>query len=66
MAQILIVAGLLIAALGVLWPWLRRFGFGRLPGDIVIRHGNFTIYAPLATALVVSVALSLIFWILRR
>jgi Protein of unknown function (DUF2905) len=66
MSRLLIVIGLVIAAVGALWPWLRRLGFGRLPGDIVIRHGNFTFYAPIATCLVVSVVLSLIFWLLGR
>jgi Protein of unknown function (DUF2905) len=62
MSRILIVVGLAIAAAGVLWPWLVRVGVGRLPGDFVVRHGNFTFYAPIATCLVVSIVLSLIFW----
>jgi hypothetical protein len=66
MSRVLIVIGLVVAATGVLWPWLGRLGLGRLPGDIVIRHGSFTIYAPIATCLLVSILLSLIFWILGR
>jgi Protein of unknown function (DUF2905) len=66
MSRVLIVIGLVVAAAGVLWPWLGRLGLGRLPGDIVIRHGSFTIYAPIATCLLVSILLSLIFWILGR
>jgi hypothetical protein len=61
MSRLLIVVGLFVAGIGLLWPWL-----GRLPGDFVIRHGNFAIYAPLATCLVVSVALSLLFWLASR
>jgi hypothetical protein len=66
MARLLIVIGLVLAALGVLWPWLGRLGLARLPGDLVVRHGNFTLYAPIATCLVVSVVLSLLFWLIGR
>ncbi|HZT20805.1 MAG TPA: DUF2905 family protein, partial [Dongiaceae bacterium] len=38
MSRILIIIGLLIAAVGVLWPWLGRIGLGRLPGDILIQR----------------------------
>ncbi|MCC2608851.1 DUF2905 domain-containing protein [Neorhizobium petrolearium] len=66
MNRTLIIVGLVIVAIGLLWPWLSRLGLGRLPGDIVIRRGNFTFYAPIATALLASVALSVIVWLLRR
>jgi len=64
--RILIAAGLLLLALGLLWPWLRRLPFGRLPGDLVFHVGRATVYVPLATMLVVSVVLSLLLWWLRR
>jgi Protein of unknown function (DUF2905) len=66
MSRVLIIIGLVVAASGVLWPWLQRLGLGRLPGDIVIRNSNFTIYAPIATCVLVSILLSLIFWLSRR
>jgi hypothetical protein len=66
MSRTLIVLGLLMVAAGVLWPWLERIGLGRLPGDFVIKRDGFTFYAPIATALLVSVALSLVLWLLRR
>jgi hypothetical protein len=66
MSRSLIVIGLAIAALGVLWPWLRRLGLGHLPGDILIEHDHFTLYMPLATGLLVSLVLSLILWLLTR
>ena len=43
-----------------------RYGLGRLPGDIVIDHGNFYVYAPFTTAIIVSLLLSLILWLARR
>jgi membrane protein implicated in regulation of membrane protease activity len=64
--RILIVAGVILLAAGLLWPLLTRLGLGRLPGDIAFQRGNFRFYFPLATSLVVSVALTLLFWLFRR
>jgi hypothetical protein len=64
--RLLIVLGVILLAAGVLWPWLSRLGLGRLPGDIAITRGNLRIYIPLATSLLVSVVLTLLFWALRK
>lgn len=66
MQRTLIIIGLLIVAIGVLWPWLHKIGLGRLPGDFVIRRDGFVFYAPIATGVVISIALSVMFWFLRR
>lgn len=66
MSRTLIIIGLFIAAIGVLWPWLQKLGLGRLPGDFIIRRENFTFYAPIATCILVSIVLSVVFWFLRR
>jgi hypothetical protein len=66
MQRVLIVAGLAILVVGLAWPLLARIGIGRLPGDILIRRGGFTLYVPIVTCLVVSAALSLILWLFRR
>jgi len=66
MSRFLIVLGLVIVALGLLWPLLGRLGLGRLPGDIVIQRGNFSFYFPLATCILVSVLLSVVFWLFNR
>lgn len=66
MSRTLIILGLLMVAAGVLWPWLERIGLGRLPGDFVKKRDGFTFYAPIATALLVSIVLSLVLWLLRR
>jgi DUF2905 family protein len=66
----LVVFGLIVAGLGlVLWvassvPILNRLG--RLPGDIYVQRGNFTFYFPVATAIIVSVVLSLLLALMRR
>jgi hypothetical protein len=66
MPKLLILAGLALIAAGLLWMVGERFGFGRLPGDIVIERGNCRVYFPLATSLLLSVALSLLFWLFNR
>jgi hypothetical protein len=62
----LITIGAVLLAMGLLWPWIVKLGLGRLPGDIVVERGNFSFYFPIVTCLVISVALSLIFWLLNR
>ena len=66
MSRTLVVLGLVIAAVGLAWPWLGRLPFGRLPGDIVIDRPGFKFFLPLTTMVIVSVILSLILWLLRR
>jgi Protein of unknown function (DUF2905) len=66
MSRTLIIVGLAIVAAGVFWPWLSRIGLGRLPGDIFIQRPNFTFYAPISTGLLISIVLSLIFWLINR
>ena len=66
MQRILIIAGLLIVVMGLVWPWLMRSGFGKLPGDIVVQRGHTTFYFPIVTCIIVSVVLSVLFWIFRR
>ncbi len=65
-SRLLIFAGFLLIGLGLVWMIGERFGLGRLPGDIIIERGNLRIYIPLATSLLLSVALSLLLWFLNR
>jgi hypothetical protein len=64
MGKLLVVAGLVIAAIGA--AVMLGFPLGRLPGDIVVRRGSFTFYFPLASSVVVSVVLTLLMMFLRR
>jgi hypothetical protein len=66
MQRVLIIVGLLIAAVGLLWPWLSKLGLGRLPGDIRIETEGGGFYIPLMTCLIISVVLSLVLWLIRR
>jgi hypothetical protein len=58
--------GLVLVIVGLLWPWISRLGLGRLPGDVVIERGNFHLYFPIATCILVSAVLSFIVWLLNR
>ena len=64
----LIVAGLALAAIGVLVTFADRLPFklGRLPGDIFIQGKNSTFYFPIMTCIILSVVLSLVMWLVRR
>jgi Protein of unknown function (DUF2905). len=66
MPRLLITLGIILVVVGLLWPWLSKLGLGRLPGDIVIERENSRIYFPLMTSLIVSLVLSLLFWLFRR
>jgi hypothetical protein len=63
----LIAIGAVIALIGAAllvsgrlpWP-------GRLPGDILIERKNFTFYFPLATSILISILLTLLFWLFGR
>lgn len=66
MARWLIILGIVLVLAGVLWPWLTKLGLGRLPGDIAIERENFSVYIPITTSILVSLALSLILWLLNR
>jgi uncharacterized protein YybS (DUF2232 family) len=65
--RVLVVVGLLIAAVGaLLWSGVGRGWFGRLPGDIEYTRGNFSFYFPVVTCLLVSLLLTLILWLFRK
>ncbi len=66
MSRFLIILGVLLIVIGLALPWLQRLGLGRLPGDIVIERENFRFYFPLTTSILVSLVLTLLFWLFRR
>jgi hypothetical protein len=55
----LVIGGILMLSGKV--PWL-----GRLPGDILVRKKYFTFYFPLATSILISILLTLIFWLVKK
>lgn len=66
MGKLLIIAGLVLVAIGIVWLVGERMGLGRLPGDIVIERENMRFYFPLMSSLIVSVVLSLALWLFMR
>ena len=66
MQRSLIVLGLLIAVVGLAWPWVSKLPLGRLPGDIVIDRPGFRFFFPVTTMIIISVVISLILMISRK
>ncbi len=67
LGKALIAAGLLLVGIGLLVTFGIKFGFlGKLPGDIRIERENFTFFFPFGTCLLISLLLSLLFWLFRR
>ena len=66
MSRILIIIGVILIAIGLLWPLLQKIGLGHLPGDIAIKKENFSFYFPITSSILVSIILSLVFWLLRK
>ncbi|MDH5447326.1 MAG: DUF2905 domain-containing protein [Gammaproteobacteria bacterium] len=66
MSRILIGIGIAFVILGLLWPWLQKAGLFRLPGDIVIERDQFRFYLPITSTIIISLVLSLLFWLFRR
>jgi len=65
--KMLLLIGIIVAAIGGLIVIAGRISWiGRLPGDILIQKKTFTFYFPLATSILISVVLTLLFWLLGR
>lgn len=62
----LIGIGIVIIIVGAFMMLGGKFGIGRLPGDIYINRGNFSFYFPLATSIIISIVLSVVFSLFRR
>jgi hypothetical protein len=60
MQKFLIVLGIVLVAVGLLWPSLTKLGLGRLPGDIVVERGGFFFYFPITTTVLVSILLTVV------
>lgn len=66
MSRVLIVVGIILIIIGVAWPLLQKIGLGRLPGDISIERDGFRFYFPITTSIIISLLLTLIFWLFRK
>jgi Protein of unknown function (DUF2905). len=65
--KLLMIFGAIMLIVGaIIWLGGKIPGFGRLPGDIVVKRGNFSFYFPIVTCIVISIVLSLIFSLFGR
>ncbi|MEW6510456.1 MAG: DUF2905 domain-containing protein [Bacteroidota bacterium] len=67
MGKILLVAGLLIAGIGLALMFADKVPFlGRLPGDINIKRENFEFHFPLGTSILISLVLTGLLWLISH
>jgi hypothetical protein len=68
LGKLIIVLGAILIGIGLVLVLFGRMHLpiGRLPGDIVYRRRSFTFYFPLATSILLSIVLSLVFYFLSR
>jgi Protein of unknown function (DUF2905) len=64
--RIIVVLGGVLVVVGLVFMLLGRVPIGRLPGDVVYRGKNSTVYFPIVTCIVISVVLSLIMWLFGK
>ncbi|MGC1456004.1 MAG: DUF2905 domain-containing protein [Nitrospirota bacterium] len=66
-AKVMIIIGAVLIAAGLVILVFPRLPFvGKLPGDILIKKENYTLYFPLATSIVISIVISLILYIINK
>jgi hypothetical protein len=56
--------GLVMVVLGLLFIFLGKLGLFRLPGDIQFGSGNWRVYIPIASSIIISIVLTLILWLI--
>lgn len=65
MLKWLLTLAVVLFVLGLAGPWLARLGLGRLPGDVSVQRRGRRFYFPVATSIVLSLALMLILRVMR-
>lgn len=66
MGRIIILAGVVLIIVGALFSLFGQSGFPKLPGDILIKRGNFTFYFPVVTSVLLSIILTVIIHLFFR
>ncbi|WP_010098986.1 DUF2905 domain-containing protein [Ornithinibacillus scapharcae] len=61
LGKMFIIIGVIFLVIGIIWTFI-----GRLPGDLSFKKGNVTFYFPIMTSIVISIILSLVFFILGK
>tara|TARA_Y100000768_G_C23989113_1_gene690913 strand:- start:3963 stop:4160 length:198 start_codon:yes stop_codon:yes gene_type:complete len=65
MSKALIILGAILIILGIILPYVQNLGFGRLPGDIIIKKNNYNLYFPVTSAIILSILVSIILKIFK-
>ncbi|MGB9750000.1 MAG: DUF2905 family protein [Caldisericia bacterium] len=65
-ARIIIIFGIVLILIGIVFYFIDKLPFFKLPGDIVIRRKNLTIYIPLVTMIIISIILTIILNLIFR
>lgn len=67
LGKILVTLGLVLIGIGLLlWSGHGRNWIGKLPGDLYYTRGNFSVYLPIVSCLIVSVVITIIFWLFKK
>jgi hypothetical protein len=67
LGKCLVVLGIALALIGAaIWSGVGRGWFGRLPGDVHITKENFSFHFPIVTCLLISAAITLLMWLIRK
>ena len=61
MQKILIILGIIILVVGILYPYIKKISLGQLPGDLVFKSENSTLFFPIVTCIIISVVLTILF-----
>ncbi len=64
--KLLIEIGIIFVVIGFIFVIFNKVPVFRLPGDIVVKKGNFTLYIPIATSIILSIALTIILNLIFR
>ena len=64
MGKVLMIVGLAVFLVGLVLTLLPNTRLGRLPGDIVIRRDNWSVYIPIVTSILISLFLTVVLWII--
>ncbi len=66
MQRALFALGIIIALVGLAWPWISKLPLGRLPGDFLIERPGFRLFVPFTTMIVISLLVTLILMLFRK
>ena len=61
MQKILIILGIIILAVGILYPYFKKISLGQLQGDLVFKSENSTLFFPIVTCIIISIVLTILF-----